>query len=194
LTAVVVRTYRSKNATTRAPPTGAGPRGRETGKAAPLSDQRSCVTRHPRSVSYVMEHMGQQAHDRRNLRGRSPTYSSEKEKGKAGARTPQGPTGLPPSRVVQSPPTTRPPANAPRELSAFGLSQGATGKFSPPPHRRHVAGTPAPVQFWDRAQKRGCLGGLSRPWLKVRLMTGHFLRVDLGRYAHAQSGQSPLSA
>jgi hypothetical protein len=35
--------------------------------------------------------------------------------------------------------------------------RGATGKFSPPPHRRHVVGTRAPVLRWELGRKRGCL-------------------------------------
>src|SRR5829696_3296546 len=38
----VVRTYRSKNATTRAPPDRVAPRGRGAGEAAPPSDQPLC--------------------------------------------------------------------------------------------------------------------------------------------------------
>jgi hypothetical protein len=63
------------------------------------------------------------------------------------------------------------PGSITNHKSAEG-KRGATGKFSPPPQRRHVARTPAPVLRWELAE-RGCprmLAAVPKGSLKGRAM------------------------
>jgi hypothetical protein len=121
-------------------------RGDDGGRSCTVSD----VTREPCRASWSTS--GSRSMIDAISEEDAPTESSEKEKGKAGARAPQGPAGLPPSRIFSLAPPPPAADNASERVIGLRAGQCAERRYS----KEVVAGQSecslgcSPASDWSR--------------------------------------------